>query len=188
MLPLLTIAFPMPSLVNKALLTAALTQNFSRKGTKLPAFIAFIAFMAFIACRHGQRMMYSAQKGFDNRANAAAAGAAAAAADNMALPASDQNFLQLRGVSRHVNAFFWCLRQTHALKQSQILEWAFIAFMAFIALPRLQARNGHRINRNGVLSLILMPYASTDVDATSKTDQLLRPCEKIAGVDMQMPP
>ena len=60
--------------------------------------------------------------------------------------------------------------------------------MAFIAFPRLQSRNVHRINRNGVLSLSLMPYASTDVDATSKTDQLLRPCEKIAGADMQMPP
>ena len=34
----------------------------------------------------------------------------------------------------------------------------------------------------------LAPYASTDVDATLKTDQLLRPRKKIAGADMQMPP
>ena len=61
--------------------------------------------------------------------------------------------------------------------------------MAFIAFPRLQARNVHRIApHQSKLPPTPAPYASTDVDATSKTDQLLRPCEKLAGADMQMPP
>ena len=116
MLPLSTFALPMPSNVNSALLTAALTQNFSRKGTKLPVFIAFIAFMAFIACRHGQSMMYSAQqKPRECGSSSSSSSSTCHVALNRVcahpgLPAI--RFLTPAPASaRHVNVLiFWCLR------------------------------------------------------------------------------
>ena len=96
--------------------------------------------------------MYSAQIGFENRANATAAAAAAAAA---AEPDSGAGLHRFHGLHR--------LPKTPSSKRAP-----------------------HQSKRSAFLSL--MPYASTDVDTTSKTEQVLRPCEKIAGADMQMPP